>query len=266
MSIKLYWCRGKGRDDSSQQNFGDYLSPLVVEMLAKKTVVYAPIQKAELMAIGSIMNREQKARRFMMPRRLHVWGAGTDSPDCSFSGRHYYHAVRGFKTREQITSLKGDPALGDPGLLANHWWDGRPRPQKRFKVGIIPHYVDHDNQVVRQLSEMPGVNVINVFWPVEQVLKSIQECEFIISSSMHGLIVADSFGVPNRRVKFSEGKISDYKFVDYYSVFGMEEPPCLTAQELLEVQSEHFTERFSGYSRSGLENVQKCLIKSFPFA
>ena len=157
MNIKLYWCRGKGRDDSSQQNFGDYLSPLVVELLARKPVVYAPIQKADLMAIGSIMNREQKARRFMMPRRLHVWGSGTDSPGCSFSGRHYYHAVRGVKTREQVTSLRGEPALGDPGLLASHWWDGRPRPEKRFKVGIIPHYVDQHSQVVDKLSEVSGV-------------------------------------------------------------------------------------------------------------
>lgn len=266
MSIKLYWCRGKGRDDSSQQNFGDYLSPLVVEMLAKKPVIYAPIQKAELMAIGSIMNREQKARRFMMPRRLHVWGSGTDSPECSFSNRHYYHAVRGVKTREQIVGLKGEPALGDPGLLATHWWDGRPRPQKRFKIGIIPHYVDRENPVVRQLSEMPGVNIINVFWPVEQVLRSIQECEFVISSSMHGLIVADAFAVPNRRVRFSDGKISDYKFVDYYSAFGMEEPHCLRADELLKIQDEQLSMWFSDYARPGLDDVQKSLIKAFPFS
>jgi len=264
MAIKLYWCRGKGRDNASQQNFGDYLSPLIVEMLAGKPVVYSPIAKAEMMAIGSIMNRERKAKRFLLPRRLHVWGAGTDAPGLSFSGRHFYHAVRGERTREQIDGLKSQPALGDPGLLSAQWWDGRPVPGKRYRIGLIPHYVDKGNPHLQQAAALPGVKLIDVFSPVEEVLRQIQECEFVISSSMHGLIVSDAFGVPNRRVRLSQGKVSDYKFVDYYSAFSLAEPAPLNAEDLLQLASKDPCELVGEYNRPGLDALQRGLVESFP--
>jgi len=264
MAIKLYWCRGKGRDDASQRNFGDYLSPLLVEMLAAKPVVYAPVHKAEMMAIGSIMPREQKARRFLLPRRLHIWGTGTDAPGLSFSARHYYHAVRGIKTREQIAGLRSSPALGDPGLLADHWWSGRAKPEKRYRIGLIPHYVDRDNPHVQQAAKLPGVKLIDVFWPVEEVLRAVQACDFVLSSSMHGLIVADAFCVPNRRLILSSGMISDYKFLDYYSAFAMHEPVSVTADALPALDRQDLSELFGDYSRPGLAEIQAHLIKAFP--
>lgn len=264
MSIKLFWCRGRGRADVTQQNFGDYLSPLLVEMLSRKPVVYAPVHKAQMMAIGSIMGREKKAKRFFIPRKLHIWGSGTDAASLEFSGRHYYHAVRGLKTKEQIVGLKGVPALGDPGLLSELWWQGRPVPEKRYKIGLIPHYVDQGLDVVASAGRMPGVKLINVFWPVDEVLKSIQECDFIISSSMHGLIVADSFGIPNRRIILSSGLISDYKFADYYSVFGMESPTPLLVGALLCLDKLDLTTVCEDYFRAGLSDIQDQLVKSFP--
>ncbi|NWB97270.1 hypothetical protein HX882_15330 [Pseudomonas gingeri] len=38
MSIKLYWCRGRGNVDSTQQGFDNYPLPLVIEKRGKKTV------------------------------------------------------------------------------------------------------------------------------------------------------------------------------------------------------------------------------------
>lgn len=264
MPIKLYWCRGKGRDDDGQRNFGDYLSPLLVEMLAGKPVVYAPVHKAEMMAIGSIMPREQKARRFLLPRRLHIWGTGTDAPGLSFSARHYYHAVRGVKTLAQVAGLRSSPALGDPGLLAAQWWAGRAKPGKRYRVGLIPHYVDRDNPYVQQAAKLPGVKLIDVFWPVEEVLRAVQACDFILSSSMHGLIVADAFAVPNRRLVLSTGMISDYKFLDYYSAFGMREPAPMRGEALLDLPLQHLPELLGDYQRPGLVDIQARLVKAFP--
>lgn len=264
MAIKLYWCRGKGRSDENKRNFGDYLSPLLVEMLSGKPVVYAPIYKAEMMAIGSIMNRERKARRFLRPRRLHVWGAGTDAEGLSFSARHYYHAVRGAKTLEQIEGETITPALGDPGLLAAHWWQGRPKPDRRYRLGIIPHYVDQEHPQVKQLAALPGATLIDVYWPVEEVLRAVQACDFVLSSSMHGLIVADAFKVPNRRLIFSKGVISDYKFVDYYSAFGLDEPTPLLADDTASMKSLEPAELVGDYARPGLEALQSRLIEAFP--
>lgn len=262
--IKLYWCRGKGRNDPGQRNFGDYLSPLLVEMLSGQPVQYAPVHKADMMAIGSIMNRERKARRFFLPRKLHIWGAGTDAPEHSFSGRHYYHAVRGEKTREQIDSLKGQPALGDPGLLAAHWWEGRAKPVKRYRLGVIPHYVDKEHPLVAQLAREEGVRIIDVFSSVEEVLRNIQECDFVISSSMHGLIVSDAFGVPNRRLRLSQGIISDFKFIDYYSAFGLAEPVPLAPKDLDSLSGLDPAGWVGDYARPGLLQLQEGLLRAFP--
>jgi len=266
VAIKLYWWRGKGRDDAARRNFGDYLSPMLVEMLAAKPVVYAPIHKAEMMAIGSILPRERKARRFFVPRRLHIWGPGTDAPGLSFSSRHHYHALRGRKSCEQVQGLAQAPALGDPGLLAAHWWEGRPRPAKRYRIGLIPHYLDQDHPAVIEAAKQSGVQLINVFWPVLEVLRAVQSCDFILSSSMHGLIVADAFQIPNRRIRLSSGKISDFKFVDYYSAFGLDEPSPLAAEMLPGLMAMDPAEWIGDYRRPGLESLQDNLVRAFPFS
>ncbi len=233
-------------------------------MISGQAVQYAPIHEADMMAIGSIMNREKKAKRFFIPRCLHIWGAGTDAGGRHFSGRHYYHAVRGYKTLEQINDPKGQPALGDPGLLAAHWWEGRGKPHKRYKLGVIPHYVDKSHSVIEYLKNIEGVRLIDVFWPVEEVLRAIQESDFILSSSMHGLIVSDAFGVPNRRMKLSDGLISDYKFQDYYSVFSMCAPDPLTAEQVAVLNIRNPESWIGSYARPGLESICNALARSFP--
>jgi pyruvyltransferase len=266
-AIKLYWCRGEGRSDTSKQNFGDYLSPLLVEVLSGRKVEYSPVHQADLMAIGSILGREAKAKRWgILPHKLHVWGAGTGSEHARYSGRHYYHAVRGALTCEQINNLSGSPVQGDPGLLAP--WvigDGEKFVAKKIRVGIIPHYADHSEPALAELlAGIPGSRKINVFSPVKQVLEEIASCDFVLSSSMHGLIVADSFGVPNQWLQLSHGRISEYKFADYYSAFGIAGVEPLTPKDVLGGGPALFEQLAAGYSRPGLKKIQQALIGSFP--
>jgi pyruvyltransferase len=263
LTIKLYWWRGDGSEDSSRRNFGDYLSPLIVEMVSGQSVKYAPLKSADMMAIGSILYRERRAKRFLFRRRLHIWGTGTDSFLRRFSGRHYYHAVRGVKTRNQIESFHGTLAFGDPGILSGDWWSGRPKPLIKYRLGLVPHFVDHKDPRVKAILNLPGVKMINVFDPVETVLKEIQQCRFILSSSLHGLIVADSFGIPNRRIVFSRGIISDFKFLDYYTAFGMDVPDPLEPESLIKGGGVHFAFE-EAYTRAGLEDIKRGLIDSFP--
>lgn len=260
MSIKLYWwCGGLNKE-----NFGDYLSPLIVEMVSGKKVVYAKPEKADMIAIGSILHRERKAKRFFIPRKLHIWGAGTDSPDRIFPPRHYYHAVRGLETSSRILNKKSEPVHGDPGLLADIWWAGRPKPQKRFRFGLIPHFVDSTDRRVKMLANaLPNSQVIDVFDPVEEVLKKIQSCEFILSSSMHGLIVADSFSIPNRRLILSEGIISDFKFIDYYSIFGIKPQKPIRPENILSEENK-IQILDEDYFRNKIYEIKERLYNSFP--
>ncbi|SDS88563.1 polysaccharide pyruvyl transferase family protein [Pseudomonas oryzae] len=265
--IKLYWCRGEGRSDPSKQNFGDYLSPLLVELLSGRKVEYAPVQRADLMAVGSILGREAKAKRWgFLPYRLHIWGTGTGAEQAHYSGRHHYHAVRGALTRAQIDGLRSDPVLGDPGLLAPWVLGDRERPVARqIRVGLIPHYADQAEPAVAELlAGIPGARLINVFSPVKQVLAEIASCDFVLSSSMHGLIVADSFGVPNQWLLLSRGRISEYKFADYYSAFGLSGLQPLLPQTVLAGGPALFEQLRAEYRRPGLERIQQDLLGSFP--
>jgi pyruvyltransferase len=261
--IKLYWWRGEGAENPLQQNFGDYLSPLLVEMVAGKPVIYAPVEQADMFAIGTILKRERKARRLLLPRRLHIWGSGAGEASERFSSRHFYHAVRGTFTQERICpSTSITPVLGDPGLLVRDYWSGRPRPDKRYSLGVIPHFIDQDSEAVRQLLSISGSRLINVFSPIDEILSEVMRCHYVVSSSMHGLIVSDAFGIPNRRIVISGRIKSSEKFADYYSAFGMPEPVWLEPSSI--EGSKDPATLIGDYPTRNVDRVCNDLVRAFP--
>lgn len=261
--IRLFWCRGSGRDNAAQQNFGDYLSADIVELVSGRKVEHASIRRADMIAIGSVLNREKKAKTWGLPRKLHIWGTGSGDPKDEFSSRHYFHAVRGQKCLNQIKGTKTKPVLGDPGLLSSSLVN---KPStKRIRVGVIPHIRHRDSAVVDELlSNIPGAKVIDVFSPVKQVLSEIASCDFVLSTSLHGLIVADSYGVPNQWLTTGRCASWEYKFQDYYSSFGLQDPAPLTTEELLLNPSKSIDEALQQYARPGIDDMKQALVKAFP--
>lgn len=68
------------------------------------------------------------------------------------------------------------------------------------------------------------------------VLHDIARCEYILSSSLHGLVVADALGIPNAWILLSD-KVhgNGFKFRDYHSAFNCSyESVALTGNETLE--------------------------------
>ena len=65
-----------------------------------------------------------------------------------------------------------------------------------------------------------------------EFLKQLNACDVVLSSAMHGLIAADSLGIPNAWMRLSDRLTGgDWKFRDYYSVFGVE-PTALDLKDL----------------------------------
>jgi len=266
-AIRLYWWQGEGEHDPGRRNFGDYLSPLIVGMLSRRPVEYAPVETADMLAIGTILKRERKARRFLLPRRLHIWGSGAGDPEERFAGRHYYHAVRGRHTLAGIewpTARAGQSvvALGDPGLLVAHYWSGRRRPAKSYALGVIPHFVDQDTATVKALLQIRGARLINVFAPIDEVLREVASCVGVVSSSLHGLIVSDALNVPNRRLLISGNIRSSLKFADYYSAFALDEPIPIEGASVR--GSERPEDLIGEYLHRDVESVCTGLVRSFP--
>ncbi len=221
-SIRLFWFGGK----SNKTNYGNSLSRVVVERLSGRPVTFASISTADLAAIGSIFHRIIKHQwRRPLRGRLHpliVWGSGSIRTKRGYcSPLIEVRAVRGPLTRD-LAGLPKSLALGDPGLLAPVVFDAIKR-SKEYEIGIIPHVFDFGNPQVSWIHEsLKDSKVIDLTNPdIEFVTKQIAACEFILSSSLHGLIAADAFGIPNARIKISNNVAGgDWKFMDYFDSVG----------------------------------------------
>ncbi len=256
--IKLYWSTSL---QNGRKNFGDWLSPVLCEALSGRKVVHARPNKCDLMALGSIL---AKAKNHFWNRRIDIWGSGLIEDIAPFSSPHRIHAVRGWKTAEHIKNQKVT-VVGDPGLLCNILISEKSVRRKKYSIGLIPHYVDQENPFVdRFISRYPDSHMIDVFSDTLDFIEQVASCEFVLSSSLHGLITADSLGVPNTWMRLS-GKVwgKDFKFYDYYSVFGFEpiEPFSLThdtsESEILSLADD--------YCRPGIGKIKNDLLNSFPF-
>lgn len=250
--LALYW-------SSSKPNFGDALSPLICARVSGREVVWAPPGRCDVIALGSLM---QRLKEHWWTRRVHVWGTGFIEQPATHASRHHYHAVRGRLTHAAITGLTQDVALGDPGLLTHLLVEDVPAPAKRCRVLVIPHYKDKGNAGLAELAaRVPGVEVGDIFAPVATLLEQIRAAEVVLSSAMHGLIAADSLGVPNAWLKLSDAvRGGDFKFNDYYSVFGLAATPLALSESLLRDPSDVAV----AYRRPGLADIQERLMRSFP--
>jgi len=101
--------------------------------------------------------------------------------------------------------------------------------------------------------------------PVADVVAEISKCEAVLSSSLHGLVVADSFGIPNRRAVASDLLTGgDYKFRDYYSAFGIS--PASFDLRTTRFGDNDIADIHANYKIQigDVEQKQKALIEAFP--
>lgn len=194
-------------------NFGDGLAPLLLAQFADfKRVEWAPIAKADIVSVGSVLD--------LVPEdwRGYIVGAGQHHEDRKLKlnpSKVKILALRGPLTAKGIP---GEFALGDPGILANELVE----PQdKKWDIGIVPHWRD-DTLAQRFPKLIPKQYSYQIISPRRDpitVIREIAACGKIVTSSLHGMIVADAFGIP-RRVEYckifdrpEEG--GDFKFRDY---------------------------------------------------
>lgn len=241
-SLKVYY--------SKLENMGDRLNKLIIEKCFGYQVERCSFLDGEMSAIGSclgqytlhgskLMRLQQRINGFTKPQ-VYIWGTGfinySDCEERFFKRDMRFQAVRGEMTRtriEKMTGKKMNIPTADAGLLASELLSEL--PGKCYEVGIIPHICDLKDPTVQKLAEKyEGAKLINVKDDPVHVIAEIAKCKYILSSSLHGLVVADSLGIPNRYVVFSDRPLGDgYKFADYYSAYGLESIPLDVRRETL---------------------------------
>ena len=87
----------------------------------------------------------------------------------------------------------------------------------KYKIGIVPHYHDY-KKAVELFQNESDIKVIDLLtMDVEETTKEILSCENIISSSLHGLIVAHAYKIPALWVEFSDKIFGNgIKYRDYF--------------------------------------------------
>lgn len=209
--VKLYWW-------NSHPNFGDELSRIIVEGVSGKPAIWCRPETACLFAIGSLFNIMRKRRVAGNNSAPNVWGTGTSVvlPDLEFVRDLNICAVRGPITRKLLNiecNVYGDPALLTPLFLPSS-------SRVEGKIGIVPH-IGHnlDSSLKADLLAHPDFVLIDATSSVPTVIQQITQCEHIFSSSLHGIIVADAYGIPNTWLQRPDHNLPRgcLKFLDYFA-------------------------------------------------
>lgn len=195
-------------------NFGDELSKIITTlMLAKRGITFDDETRdsRQLLAIGSILHFARNGAV--------VWGSGVNGAKAAAD--HVFdaldvRAVRGPYTAEflkkkgiSVPEVYGDPALLLPGLIGSRF-----SANKRRSLGIVPNM--HDlSRIPQNFSEY----VIDPRRSWNRVVADILDCRFIVASSLHGIVIAEAFGIPAQYVRLTDAE-GILKYKDYYEGSG----------------------------------------------
>lgn len=208
----------------NHRNWGDDLNYYLMSRISNRPIVVyngfwlaRKLKKKNYLCIGTLLD----AVNYSNPQTV-VWGSGVSGQERSFVPPLEIYSVRGYKTLEFLGKhgIECPNSLGDPALLLPRYYT--PFTQsKKYKLGIIPHVIDLDFDVINKIREtQTDILIIDLahYEKWTDVIDQICSCEIIASSSLHGLIVSDAYNIPNCWITLS-GKISGglFKFYDYFS-------------------------------------------------
>ena len=177
----VYW--------DSKINLGDQLSPIIVTNIVNSFDGVKLKKHKNLLAIGSLIGSFNCDGV--------VWGSGILSDDAIkvVNKRKRYikydiRAVRGPETRNVLLKCgyKVPEVYGDPAILLKDIYCPNIE-KKKYKISLICHLSNIEKSSCFHNIDIRTSDYKNF---VDEVCSS----EFIISSSLHGIILAETYGVP----------------------------------------------------------------------
>ena len=238
-------------------NFGDILTPYLIKKLFNINIEHCnSSHDCNFIGVGSLLEH-----LFIATDDVDIWGAGFIRDGENFTPKEQkFLAVRGKLSANRILS-NDNILMGDPGLLIEKISSP---VQKEYKIGFIPHYIDWQNQITKKIKDINNIHYISIVQNPDTFIEDVAKCDYIISSSLHGIITADSLRIPNLHIQISDNVIgNNYKFEDYYSAFNQEHPFI----DLRKLESEKITPQYFinaidniFQSKTNLEEIKEGLI------
>lgn len=172
-------------------NVGDTLTPVILEHFTNHKAEWVPSTASDkLLMCGSILEHA-------LPGDI-ILGAG------------HYKSKQVDLAYMKVLALRGKrsgeaPVYGDPALLLPLMY--KPRIKKTRYMREIPHLWDQENYR----------DYIDVNWPWRYFVDEILACETVVTSSLHGKIIADAYGVHAEWRHYEKIPGAKIKYEDYLS-------------------------------------------------
>lgn len=233
---------------TDEPNIGDAINPIIVKKIMKYNPICTDQFNCQISGIGSglrrffvnpyDMNNIDTIQYFENKHKVYnkeiiLWSSGfITTPTCKeipISEKIKVASVRGELSKKYIETIinkRLDCSVGDAGLLVSKLIKKPLCP--KYKLGIIPQRREKNEMIYQEIAMEISDSIIIDVEPLDPMtfIKQIIDCECIISSSLHGLVLADSFCIPSRHVKYTNKLVGDgIKFRDYYSGFEMDDVP-----------------------------------------
>ena len=268
--IPLYYWAG-------HKNFGDELSKYIVEKISGGECFFVKRSaKRKLLAIGSILDRSSA---FSLSD---IWGSGflrRDQFKIRFfpigkNLKYYYsqlfckstvHAVRGPLSRDLLikAGFSVPEIYGDPAILMPKFYSPK-NIEKLHDIGIILHHTHETPEILSEI-ENRGWKLISILREGEQeihdFIDEVVSCKKIFSTSLHGIILAQVYGIPAQWIRLAGKEIhpdEGFKFHDYFLGAGQEVQRSLYVRSLMDIN-----ENFAPPKINAFTNLDK-LLNSFP--
>ena len=238
---EMYWWKASG----NSINFGDDLSRVIVEKITGRSMKNKSLESKEklLFAVGSVLHFARNGDG--------IWGSGfRENPLSENSFSHLdIRAVRGPRTRKFLLKMGIDcPKIyGDPAILMKYLFPEFQKQKPIYDYIIIPNIGE-----IKCFSTYKNVVLPTLPW--EKIVEKMMQSRLVISSSLHGIIVAESYGIPARLLKMTwiEPLL---KYQDYYESSGRPNfKYAISVQEALQM----------GGEKPGFIDINP-LIESFPW-
>ncbi|WP_019904167.1 polysaccharide pyruvyl transferase family protein [Methylobacterium sp. 77] len=218
-SVPLAWAASSKKFPYA--NFGDALSAVMVAAISGRVVRHAAFDSnsERLVAVGTIGHAVSNGT-------LHMWGTGLDAQRCPGNpnpapyqrpaGTEFHvHAVRGPKTGAVLRAqgIAVPEIYGDPVYLLPKFWP-MDHVVKTHEIGVIVHLTELASQdpaaavldVMTRYGIPPerkgDIRIINTITErdapsLRAKVEEIVSCRHILSTSLHGLVIAECYGIPS---------------------------------------------------------------------
>lgn len=250
------------QDVVSNGEFGDGVG--ITKYIYEKLIGKAPIlYKGDVSITEEVVMGTGSTLQHVEQNTI-VWGTGCMTDEEIVRTPKQIVSVRGPLTRKQIqkNGITCPELYGDIGLIMPYFF--HPKISKKYKIGLIPHTSDITQ--LNKIGHPSDVHIIDITQSIESFIIQLLHCEYIISSSLYGIILSHAYSIPCAWVKFTDNiKEERFVFADYYGSIKVEPYTMITPLQYESKNAHEWVNSVNTYPQPVFPLSTKHILECCPF-